>query len=162
VIVGSLPTIDGQLDTAGAGCLLVLNSTGQVVTTIAGGPITGPWDMTLVDHGFFATLYVANVENGDVATSTTPVDEGTVVRIRLLTVPGITPVVLDEDVITTGFPELASSSAVVLGPTGLALSRYGTLYDADTEASRIAANPRANGREHPIGVGESRSPPVVR
>jgi len=153
VIVGSLPTTDSQLDTAGAGCLLVLDSTGKVVKTIAGGPINGPWDMTAVDHGFFATLYVTNVENGDVATSATPVDKGTVVRIQLLTIPRIRPVVLDEDVIATGFPELASSTAVVLGPTGVALSRFGTLYVADTEGNRIAAIPDANDREFPIGGG---------
>lgn len=153
VIVGSLPTPDGQLDQAGAGCLLVLNSHGQVVRTIAGGPINGPWDMTLVDHGVFSTLYVTNVENGNVATSPTPVDKGTVVRIELLTIPGVRPVVLHEDVIATGFPELASSTAVVLGPTGVALSRDGTLYVADTEASRIAAIPDANDRRHPLGGG---------
>ncbi len=153
VIVGSLPTTDSELDTAGPGCLLVLNSTGKVVETIAGGPINGPWDMTAVDHGLFTTLYVTNVENGDVATSPTPVDRGTVVRIQLLTIPGIRPAVLDERVIATGFPELASQSAVVLGPTGVALSRYGTLYVADTEANRIAAIPDANDRAFPIGGG---------
>jgi hypothetical protein len=153
VIVGSLPTSDGQLDKAGPGCLLVLNSSGQVVQTIAGGLINGPWDMTAVDHGFVTTLYVTNVENGNVATSTTPVDQGTVVRIQLLTIPGVKPVVLDEDVIATGFPELASSSAVVLGPTGVALGRHGTLYVADTEANRIAAIPDANHREMPLGGG---------
>jgi hypothetical protein len=153
VIVGSLPTTDSQLDTAGAGCLLVLDSTGQVVETIAGRDIDGPWDMTAADHGFFATLYVSNVENGDVATSMTPVDEGTVVRIQLLTIPGFRPAVLSEDVIATGFPELASSSAVVLGPTGVALSQSGTLYVADTEANRIAAIPNAGSRAFPVGGG---------
>jgi sugar lactone lactonase YvrE len=153
VVVGSLPTKNGQLDTAGAGCLLVLNSRGKVVETISGGPINGPWDMTLVDHGAFATLYVTNVENGDVATSPTPVHEGTVVRIQLLTIPGIRPVPFDEDVIATGFPELASSSAVVLGPTGVALTTNGTLYVADTEANRIAAIPDANHRRFPIRGG---------
>ncbi len=153
VIVGSLPTTDGQLDTAGAGCLLVLNSHGKVVKTIAGGPINGPWDMTLVDHGDFATLFVTNVENGNVATSPTPVNKGTVVRIQLLTIPGIKPQVLDERVIATGFPELASSTAVVLGPTGVALSESGTLYVADTEANRIAAIPNASTRERSIGGG---------
>jgi hypothetical protein len=39
VIVGSLPTSDGTAATAQAGCLLVLNSTGQVVETFSGAPI---------------------------------------------------------------------------------------------------------------------------
>ena len=153
VIVGSLPTTDSQLDTAGAGCLLVLDSHGRVVRTIAGRPINGPWDATSVDHGWFTTLFVSNVENGNVATSPTPVNKGTVVRIDLLTVPRVRPAVLDEDVIATGFPELASTSAVVLGPTGSALSRDGTLYVADTEANRIAAIPNAARRDRPIGGG---------
>jgi NHL repeat len=153
VIVGSLPTTDSKLDTAGAGCLLVLDRNGKVVRTIAGGPINGPWDMTAVDHGSSVTLYVTNVENGDVATSPTPVDEGTVVRIELKTEPGDRPHVLDEDVIATGFPELASSTAVVLGPTGVALSKHGTLYVADTEGNRIAAIPDATDRESAIGGG---------
>src|SRR5580704_17311314 len=99
VVVGSLPTSDGTAQTAKAGCLLVLNSNGKVVETIAGGPINGPWDMTAVDHGFFTTLYVTNVLNGTVAatkdfTQTGPVvNRGTVVRIQLLTIPGVRPVV---------------------------------------------------------------------
>ena len=71
MIVGSLPTSNGTSSTAQAGCLLVLNSHGQVVETIAGGPINGPWDMTAVDHGLFTTLYVTNVLNGTVAAATT-------------------------------------------------------------------------------------------
>ncbi|MBV9048603.1 MAG: hypothetical protein JOY58_10065, partial [Solirubrobacterales bacterium] len=90
---------------------------------------------------------------GDVATSATPVDKGTVVRLQLLTIPGVKPVVLDEDVIGTGFPELASSTAVVLGPTGVALGNNGTLYVADTEGNRIAAIPDANDRKAPLGNG---------
>jgi DNA-binding beta-propeller fold protein YncE len=154
VVVGALPTPDGQLDQASAGCLLVLNSQGEVVQTISGGPINGPWDMTLVDHGWFATLYVTNVENGNVATAfTNPVKKGTVVRIQLLTIPAVKPVAFDEDVIAKGFPELASSTAVVLGPTGVALSEDGTLYVADNQANRFAAVPDATDRKDAIGGG---------
>ena len=49
VIVGSLPTTDGMPDTIGAGCLIVLNSTGTPVETFYGSLINGPWDMTLAD-----------------------------------------------------------------------------------------------------------------
>jgi NHL repeat len=159
VIVGSLPTTDGTSATAQAGCLLVLNSRGQVVETIAGGPINGPWDMTAVDHGFFTTLYVTNVLNGTLAASPDPtvpggvVNGGTVVRIQLLTIPGIRPVVLDEDVIATGFAERTDPAALVLGPTGVALGRDGTLYVADTVNSRIAAIPGAPFRFFPATGG---------
>ena len=49
VVVGSLPTSNGNAATAQAGCLIVLDSSGNVVKTISGGPINGPWDM--VGHG---------------------------------------------------------------------------------------------------------------
>ena len=107
----------------------MLNSDGRVVETIAGGPINGPWDMAAVDHGFFTTLYVTNVLNGTVAADTggpsvpgNVVDGGTVVRIQLLTIPGVRPFVFDEDVIATGFPERTDPNALVVGPTGDALA----------------------------------------
>ena len=49
VVVGSLPTTDGMSDTIGAGCLLILDWNGDVVQTIVGHHINGPWDMTAVD-----------------------------------------------------------------------------------------------------------------
>jgi hypothetical protein len=160
VIVGSLPTTDGTSATAKAGCLIVLNSYGRVVETIAGGPINGPWDMTAVDHGFFTTLYVTNVLNGTVAADTggpsvpgNVVDGGTVVRIQLLTIPGVRPFVFDEDVIATGFSERTDPNALVVGPTGDALAPDGTLYVADTQNSRIAAIPDASFREFPVRHG---------
>jgi hypothetical protein len=149
VIVGSLPTANGTSATAKSGCLLVLNSRGKVIETIAGGPINGPWDMTAVDHGLFTTLYVTNVLNGTVAGSPNVVDQGTVVRLQLLTIPGLRPVVFDEDVIATGFPERTDPNALVIGPTGVALGDQGTLYVADTLGNRIAAISDATDREHP-------------
>jgi sugar lactone lactonase YvrE len=75
------------------------------------------------------------------------------VRIQLLTLPGIRPVVLDEDVIATGFAEQTDPSALVVGPTGVALGRDGTLYVADTVNSRIAAIPDATFRRFPATGG---------
>ena len=83
VIVGSLPTTDGTSATAQAGCLIVLDSSGNPVETISGGPINGPWDMTALDSGSMATLFVTNVLNGTVAASPGTVAGGTVVRIGL-------------------------------------------------------------------------------
>ncbi len=61
VIVGSLPTSNGQAATAQAGCLIILDSQGNPVSTIYGNPINGPWDMTATEHGNQAILFVTNV-----------------------------------------------------------------------------------------------------
>ena len=67
VVVGSLPTTGGDPATSKAGCLLVLDSQGKVVETFAGHGINGPWDMTAVNFGPVAVLFVTNVLNGTVA-----------------------------------------------------------------------------------------------
>jgi hypothetical protein len=61
VVVGSLPTVGGASSTAEAGCMIVLDSWGNVVETFAGHGINGPWDMTAVDGGPVAALFVTNV-----------------------------------------------------------------------------------------------------
>ena len=83
VVVGSLPTTDGTSATAQAGCLLVLDSKGNVVETFYGSLINGPWDMTASDGGDNAALFVTNVLNGTVAAAGNVVNRGTVVRITL-------------------------------------------------------------------------------
>jgi hypothetical protein len=156
VVVGSLPTTDGTAATAQAGCLIVLDSSGNVVETISGGPINGPWDMTAVGEGVNSTLFVTNVLNGTVASGETPTNGGTVVRIRIHTSARHAPEVTAEDVIAEGFPERTDPAALVIGPTGVALGNGGTLYVADTEQSRIAAVPNARFRTTPLGgAGET-------
>ena len=91
VVVGSLPSENGQAETAEAGCLIVLNPKGQVVSTIAGAPINGPWDMTSVSGFGYTALFVTNVLNGTVEGGETPTDKGSVVRIILNTGPGHAP-----------------------------------------------------------------------
>jgi hypothetical protein len=154
VVVGSLPTTNGMAATAQAGCLIVLDKNGNVVETISGAPIDGPWDMTSVDQGSGATLFVTNVLNGTVASGETPTDGGTVVRIRL-DVDGKRrpPKVTAMDVIANGFPERTDPAALVIGPTGVALGGEGTLYVADTQGNRIAAVPYAATRQTPLEGG---------
>jgi hypothetical protein len=153
VVVGSLPTSDGSAASARAGCLIVLNSMGRVVRTIAGGPINGPWDMAAVSDGPFSTLFVTNVLNGTVAGGETPTYEGTVVRIGLVSLFGHAPLVTSERVIATGFGERTDEAALVIGPTGDALGTEGTLYVADTLGNRIAAVPGAMFRQTPVAGG---------
>jgi hypothetical protein len=145
VIVGSLPTKDGTSTTMQAGCLLVINNVGQVVETISGGPINGPWDMTALDAGSSATLFVTNVLNGTVADSPNTVNEGTVVRIPLNLSSGA-PTVGPKTTIGTGFPERTDPAALVVGPTGVGLGSNGTLYVANSVTSRITAIPNALNR----------------
>jgi hypothetical protein len=153
VVVGSLPTMNGSAATAQAGCLIMLDSHGHAVETIAGAPINGPWDMTAVSTGSNSTLFVSNVLNGTVASGETPVPLGTVVRIRLHGGRHTPPRVSSMQVIATGFPERTDPAALIVGPTGVALGAKGTLYVADTQGKRIAAVPNALGRRTPLGGG---------
>ena len=141
VIVGSLPTTDGTSATAQAGCLIVLNSRGHVVETFADKQINGPWDMTVLDQGERAMLFVTNVLNGTVAGGGNVVNGGTVLRIGLKiegddwSIPRIT----SETVIGAGFAERTDPAALVIGPTGVGLASNGTLYVADSLKNRVAA-----------------------
>ena len=138
VIVGSLPTKNGSSATAQAGCLLMLDSSGKPVETITGPLVNGPWDMTALDNGSTADLFVTNVLNGTVAASPNTVDEGTVVRIDLKDLNGVKPTVSSETTIGAGFPERTDPAALVVGPTGLGLAADGALYVADSGGNRIA------------------------
>ena len=149
VVVGSLPTKDGSSATMQAGCLIVVNSMGKPIETIANGPINGPWDLTSSNFfgGLVTVLYVSNVLNGTVAAEPATVNGGTVVRIVLVNLPGVAPKVVLENVIATGFPERTDEGALVVGPTGLAVSgnslMHQTLYVNDTDQNRIAEVPNA-------------------
>jgi DNA-binding beta-propeller fold protein YncE len=151
-IVGSLPTTNGMAATARAGCLILINSRGRPVRTISGGPINGPWDMTWQESRTHATLFVTNVLNGTVAANGATVNRGTVVRIRLGLI-GMRPRVVGERTIGSRFPTHSDPAALVVGPTGLGLSRQGTRYVADSASNRIAAIPRALTRMRSAGIG---------
>jgi hypothetical protein len=153
VIVGSLPTSDGTAATAKAGCLLVLDDHGTVRETIAGHGINGPWDMTALDLGSVAQLFVTNVLNGTVNAGGATVDRGTVLRLTLTISGDDAPRVVDRDVIGSGFGEHSDPAALVVGPTGVGLAQNGTLYVADTVGNRIAAIPNAPWRSDSAGTG---------
>ncbi len=153
VIVGSLPAPGGVASAARAGALSILNSRGQVVETISGGDINGPWDMTALDDGGSVVLFVTNVLNGTVDAGGASIDRGTVVRIRL-TIPDHTaPIVTSEDVIASGFIEHTDPNALVVGPTGLGLGSDDVLYVADSARNRLAAIPEALTRTSALGGG---------
>jgi len=153
VIVGSLPTTDGTAATAQAGCLIVLNSSGIPVTTFSGNGINGPWDMTALDMGTGAVLFVANVLNGTVAANGGVVSQGSVLRITLSIPMGGMPTPVSFTTIASSFEERTDPAALVIGPTGLGLGADGTLFVADTLQSRIAAIPNAVSRTSDAGDG---------
>lgn len=147
VVVGSLPTKNGKSATARYGCLIVLNSSGKAVETIASSKIQGPWDVAAISSGSTSTLFVSNVLNGGAAAGRKTIDNSTVLRIKLKTSVKRPPKVIASQVIANGIPWRDSPEALVVGPTGLALSSDGTLYLADTLANSITAIPDALSRD---------------
>jgi hypothetical protein len=165
VVVGSLPTSDGTSSTAQAGCLIVLDSSGNAVETFSGSLINGPWDMAVHEQGGKAILFVTNVLNGTVAANGNVVNEGTVVRINLGVSASQMPWIESATVIGSGFEERTDPAALVIGPTGVGLSPLckggdactteatAVLYVSDTLKNRIAAIPDALTRTNTAGTG---------
>ncbi len=165
VVVGSLPTTDGTSATAQAGCLLVLDSNGNVVETFYGSLINGPWDMTAADGGTNVALFVTNVLNGTLAGGGKVVNHGTVLRLDLTIGKRTMPSLQSMTIIGSGFSERTDPGAVVIGPTGVGLGRNDnddeedesgrTLYVADSLHNRIAAIPNAVTRNSSAGTGRT-------
>ena len=89
---------------------------------VHGSLITGPWDMTAVDGDREAVPFVTNVLNGTVAANGGIVNQGTVVRLNLAVSEKQMPVLESVTIVGTGFAERTDPAALVIGPTGLALS----------------------------------------
>jgi hypothetical protein len=156
VIVGSLPSQDGTTATKGPGCLVVLDSNGNIASTIAGPDINGPWgNMAVIDNGTTATLFVSNTGFGVGAPGQEVVDKANVARIRLSIPPNKPPTVVDQTVIGNGFGQQADKAVFIIGPTGLALGANGTLYVSDAIHNRIAAIPDAATRKDSAGTGQT-------
>lgn len=161
VIVGSTPSNDGTTTTKGAGCLIVLDSSGKVVSTITGENINDPWgNMAVVDNGDSATLFVSNAGFGVGGPKPGPDGEvpvfkqSTVVRLELDTQPGQIPVVKKQTVVASGFGAQADKGVFLIGPTGLALSaNRKQLYVSDAIGNRITVIDDPMTRDTSAGVG---------
>jgi hypothetical protein len=147
VVVGSLPTTSGgvlpRLDPAG--CLIVLNDRGTVAETISNRDIVGPWDLAVSSGATSAELFVSNALGGNVTTHDGIPATGncTVVRLDLALSASAPPRLTGSTVIGTNFPWRANKAALILAPTGLALSGNGTLYVDDTLTDGVSAIPHA-------------------
>ncbi|CAD6555824.1 NHL repeat-containing protein [Paraburkholderia metrosideri] len=157
VIVGSTPSNDGTTGTKGAGCLIVLDSQGKVVSTITSPNINDPWgNMAVVDNGTSATLFVSNAGFGvGGAEGTPPVfKQATVLRLDLDIPAGKPPVVKNETVVGSGFGAQADKGVFLVGPTGLALSNdQKLLFVSDAIGNRITEIDEPMTRDTSAGVG---------
>jgi len=147
VVVGSLPTTKGGAlpGLNPAGCLIVLNDQGTVAETITNSDIVGPWDLTAKSSATSSELFVSNALGGNTtAHDGVPVTGNcTVVRLDLALSPSSPPKLTSSAVIGTDFPWRANKAALILAPTGLALSGNGTLYVDDTLTNSVSAIPQA-------------------
>jgi hypothetical protein len=119
VLVANLPTSNGLASTAQRGSLLVINNKGKLIQTFTSSQINGPWDMTVVDNGERATVYIANAL------------DGTISRIDFaVSLSGLTK--LDQYTIASGFMHQPDPAALFDAPTGL-------VYDQSTDRLFIAS-----------------------
>jgi len=139
--VANLPTTDGTSATAKAGSILVINNQGKLISTIASADIDGPWDMTVVDNGDQAVVYVANALNG------------TIGRLNLaVTTTSVTKVGATE--IASGYGHQGDPAALFDAPTGLVYDKTtDTLYVASTLDNLVFGVPNASTRTSSDGPG---------
>lgn len=121
VLVGNFPSPDGTCGNARNGSILVINSSGMLVQTIADPSfINGPWDSALFDRGSKAKYFVANGLTG------------TIVRLDL--VVGASGITVDgETQIGSGYLHQCDPVTFVDAPTGL-------VYDPGTDVLYVASS----------------------
>ncbi len=142
VLVGNFPSTDGTCGTATDGSILVINSSGQEVSSIVNNQmIVGPWDSTVYDQGSTAKLFVANGLNG------------TISRLDLLvSSTGVT--VQSTATVASGYQYQCDPAAFVDAPTGLVYEpSTNTLYVASTLDNEVFAVPDAGTTEQDQGTG---------
>jgi hypothetical protein len=142
VVVGNLPTTDGSFGSIGQGALQVVNSNGQTVQTLTDAKLLdSPWDLTIVDGGAQAIIFVSNVKSGTVSRIDVAVGSS---NVKVLSITQI----------AIGYTSQANSAALILGPTGLAFDPLADmLYVASTADNTIFAIPHAAEATAPVTKG---------
>jgi hypothetical protein len=133
VLVGNLPTTD--TGAIGPTSLLVVDRHGKLVATLSDPKLlAGPWDLTVIDEGFTAQIFVSNVLSG------------TVTRLNVsMDFSGENFTVNSKTQIASGYTFRTDPNALVVGPTGLAYDPLtDVLYVASTGDNEIfsIAHPR--------------------
>jgi uncharacterized protein (TIGR03118 family) len=142
VLVGNVPTDSNGV--AQQGSLIILDSNGKVVDMLTDNKfLDGPWDLTVVDHGNQAQVFVSNVLSG------------TVTRIDFVIPKGGTPQAVSMTQIASGYATRTDPNALVVGPTGLAYDpKSETLYVASTGDNAIYAIRDADDTQKDRGKGK--------
>ena len=153
VLVASLPTLDGTTATIQQGSLLVIDKNGSLVTSIADpNLLDGPWELTVLDRGQTALVFVSNVLSG------------TVTRLLLTitqTATGQTVTASNLTRIASGYVHRLDPAAPVIGPAGLAYDRrHDALFVASTGDNTIfkVANAGTTSADNGRGVVLSNDP----
>ncbi|KVA00359.1 hypothetical protein WI40_09295 [Burkholderia ubonensis] len=142
VLVGNVPTTDGQ-HVVPPGSLLVINPQGNLVKQLVDTTLLdGPWDMTVIDGGQRVTAFVSNVLNGTVARIDLTIDSNGVTMLP------------SSRTIASGYTFRTDPSALVVGPTGLAYdANSNVLYVASTGDNAVFAIQNAATTNRNAGVG---------
>jgi len=163
IVVGSTPSTDGTTRTKGDGCLIVLDSSGNVAAVWSGPNINDPWgNMAVLDNGTTASLFISMAgfdipgpQVRDPATGASViVRKATVLRINLSIPDGKPPAIQSQTVVADGFGQQADLDNFLAGPTGVALAPDGTLYVSDALDNRVVKIPDAPTRATSGGTGE--------
>ncbi|MGB6689403.1 MAG: hypothetical protein WBE76_16340 [Terracidiphilus sp.] len=142
VLVANLPTSDGTSATAQPGSILVINNKGKLIQEFKSSAIDGPWDMTVIDKGDLATVYVANALNG------------TVSRIDFLVSENGGLQKVGQHTIGSGYMHQGDPAALFDAPTGLVYDKKtDLLYVASTLDNLVFAIPQASTRDGSGGPG---------
>lgn len=142
VLVGNFPSTDGTCPNSSAGSILVIDKSGNLVSTISGPLIKGPWDSTLFDQGSSAKFFVANGLTG------------TVVRLDLsVSASGVTVRRITQ--IASDYAHSCDPVTFVDAPTGLVYDPVrDVLYVASTLDNEVFAVADAGDTTHDRGRGE--------
>ncbi len=126
VVLGNVPSTDGSgmctgnMDNVGDGSLMFIDAMGKLVLTLTHPTLlAGPWDLTVVDQGNQAWVFVSDVKTG------------TVTRVNL-SIGQNGPTLISKTQIASGYMHRCDPNAFVIGPTGLA-------YDAATQRLYVAS-----------------------